>query len=175
MEGANAAACFSVLALLTACAGGPSRITVPVDLVPAGEREVERLVARGTQTYECRATPRDAGSSQWVYVAADLELTDVAGRAAGRHTFAPPIWQAPDGSRLTGAIRARADAPEAANAPWLLVATRSVSAEGRFSKVTSLQRLNTRGGIAPTHGCDLAKLGVKERVPLIAEFVLFTK
>jgi hypothetical protein len=175
MNGASSRVYVLLIALLTACAAEPIRMPVPANLVPGGEREVERLVARGVQTYECRAKPGDAASAGWIYVAADLEMLDAAGGAVGRHTFAPAVWEAPDGSKLIGEIRARADAPQTGNGQWLLVSTRSVGAEGRFSKITSLQRLNTRGGVAPLHDCDPKRLGAKERVPLIAEFVLFTK
>jgi len=175
MKRANPAAYFLVPALLTACVADPVRTPAPVNLVPAGEREVERLVARGVQTYECRAHPRDAAKAGWSYVASELEMTDGAGKAIGRHTFAPAVWEARDGSKLIGEIRARADAPQAGNGPWLLVSTRSVGGPGRFSSITSLQRVNTHGGIAPVDGCDVKNLGAKQRVPLTADFVLFTK
>jgi hypothetical protein len=136
---------------------------------------VERLSARGVQTYECRAKPGDASNAAWVYVAAELELFDVNGKAAGRHTFSPPVWEAPDGSKFVGTRKAHADAPQVGAAPWLLLSTKSTGGEGRFSKITSLQRVNTKGGVAPGGGCDVKAIGRKERVAFGADYVLFSR
>jgi hypothetical protein len=162
------------LALLTACASPPPQTAVPANLVPTGERQVERLAAHGLQTYECRVTPGDASSAAWVYVASSLELLDANDKPAGRHTYPPPVWEAPDGSKFAGTQKARADAPEAGAAPWLLISTKSTGAEGRFAKITSLQRVNTKGGVAPASGCDLKAIGKKEQVPLRADLILFS-
>src|SRR5512139_1843379 len=157
-----------VVLALTACASPPLQTAVPANLVPAGERQVERLSARGLQTYECRATPGDASKAAWVYVASTLELFDASDKPAGRHTFPPPVWEAPDGSKFAGTQKAGA-------APWLLVSTRSIGAEGRFAKITSLQRVNTKGGVAPAGGCDMKAIGRREQVPLRADLILFSR
>ena len=168
-------ACYCIaIALLTACASPPPQTAAPAHLIPTGERQVERLSARGLQTYECRATPGDASRAAWVYVASSLELLDANDKPAGRHTYPPPVWEAPDGSKFVGTQKARADAPEAGAAPWLLVSTRSTGPEGRFAKITSLQRLNTKGGVAPASGCDMKTIGNKEQVPLRADLILFS-
>jgi len=174
MTSRNAFLYILLFLALTACASPPIETAVPANLVPAGERQVERLSAHGLQTYECRAKPGDASSAAWVYVAAELELFDVNAKPAGRHTFSPPVWEAPDGSKFAGTQKARADAPEAGAAPWLLVSTKSTGAEGRFAKITSLQRVNTKGGVAPVSGCDTKAIGKKELVPLRADFILFS-
>lgn len=159
---------------LTACASPPLQTAVPENLVPTGERQVERLSARGLQTYECRTTPGDASKAAWVYVASSLELLDANDKPAGRHTYPPPVWEAPDGSKFAGTQKARADAPEAGAAPWLLVSTKSTGAEGRFAKITSMQRVNTKGGVAPASGCDMKAIGKQEQVPLRADLILFS-
>jgi hypothetical protein len=56
----------------------------------------------------------------------------------------------------------------------LLVSTKSTGAEGRFAKITSLQRVNTKGGVAPAGGCDMKAIGKKEQVPLKADLILFS-
>lgn len=164
-----------VLLLLTACATQPVQTQVPASLVPVGERQVDRFESRGMLTYECRAKAGAASSAEWGYVAAETELIDGQGKGIGKHTFPPPLWQALDGSKFTGTIKARADAPQAGAAPWLLVSTRSTGGEGRFSKITSLQRVNTQGGIAPTRRCDGTTIGAKERVAFTSDLVLFSK
>lgn len=167
--------CAVLFQLLAACASQPVTAPVPSALVPAGERPVERLVARGVQTYECRAKPGDPSSAAWIYVAADLELFDAQGKSAGKHTFPPPVWVALDGSAFVGSVSARADAPQAGAAQWLLLSARSTGGEGRFSKITSLQRVSTVGGVAPIRACDLKSIHAKETVPFTAEYVLFAK
>ncbi len=167
--------CCLGLSLLTACASQPVQAPIPASLVPAGERAVDRLAARGVQIYECRAKPGEASSAQWVQLRGEAELFDTQGKGAGKHYFSGgPLWEALDGSKFLGSIKARADAPQASAVPWLLVSTRSVGGEGRFSKITSLQRVNTAGGIAPASGCETKTLGATERVPFTADYVLFS-
>jgi Protein of unknown function (DUF3455) len=69
-------------------------------------------------------------------------------------------------------VKARADAPGAGNIPWLLLGTKSVGAEGAFSKVTSIQRVATVGGVAPAGSC--AQAGAKARVDYTADYYFFT-
>ncbi len=96
-------------------------------------------------------------------------------KMVGHHTFPPPVWAAVDGSKFTGQVKARANAPQAGAGQWLLLSTRSTGAEGRFSKITSLQRVNTVGGVAPLSRCEAGNIGVAEQTPLAAEFVFFSK
>jgi hypothetical protein len=73
----------------------------------------------------------------------------------GQH-YAGPTWEANDGSKVMGEVKAKADAPEAKTIPWLLLAARSHAGNGIFSQVNWIQRVNTVGGTAPTGGCDRA-------------------
>lgn len=154
---------------LAACATKTESVAVPASLAPTGERAVERLAARGVQIYECRA--KSGGGTEWVFTAPEADLFDAAGAPAGRH-YAGPRWEAADGSRIVGTVKARADAPLAGAIPWLLLTARSDGAPGRFSKITSVQRVNTAGGAAPAAGCDAATLGRTERVPYSADYIL---
>ena len=140
-------------------------------LVPAGERPVDRIAAIGVQKYECRERPGSASGAEWVFVAPEAELRDAFGQSAGKH-YAGPHWEAPDGSRIVGTVRARADAPHPGAIPWLLLSARSVGGDGRFARVTSVQRVNTVGGVAPRRSCDATTIGDTERVPYTADYVL---
>jgi hypothetical protein len=42
------------------------------------------------------------------------------------------------------------------------------------SKVTSIQRVNTAGGVAPGSGCSQAAAGTPTRVPYTADYYFFT-
>lgn len=157
--------------LLAACAQTPP--AVPGPLVPPGEVPLARLAARGVQIYECRARAGGTGA-EWTFVAPEAELIDGRGAVAGRH-YAGPHWEAADGSKVVGSVKARADAPQAGAIPWLLLGTRSDGVDGRWSRVTSVQRLNTAGGVAPPGGCDASTLGRSARVPYSADYVLFVR
>lgn len=157
--------------LLAACAGTPAA-PVPAALVPAGETAVARVAARGVQIYECRAKVGAPSGAEWAFVAPEAELLDASGYTIGRH-YAGPHWEDADGSKLVGSVKARADAPAARAVPWLLLNAKSVGGAGRFAKVTSIQRINTVGGVAPAGGCDVTTLGKPARVPYTADYVLF--
>jgi hypothetical protein len=156
----------AAMLVLAACTG------VPATLKPEGPQHfTERVAARGVQIYECRALPNAAGTS-WVFVAPEAELFDARGHAAGKH-YAGPHWEALDGSRIVGAVKARSDAPQAGAIPWLLLSAKSVGGPGRYAKVTSVQRIHTVGGMAPGKTCDSSTLGAVERVPYTADYLLF--
>jgi hypothetical protein len=152
-----------VSALLAA--GCASTVQVPDNLKPATSESLAMVVpARGVQIYECR-------DSKWAFVAPDAELYDTNGKRIGRH-YAGPHWEAADGSKVVASVKSRADAPAAGAIPWLLLSAKSVGAEGAFSKVTSIQRLATVGGLAPQGGCTEA--GARARSPYSADYYFFS-
>ncbi len=68
----------------------------------------------------------------------------------------------------------RADAPKPNAIPWLLLSAKSVGTEGAFSKVTSIQRVNTAGGTAPQDGCSRESAGTTTRVAYSADYYFFS-
>ncbi|HET7297576.1 MAG TPA: DUF3455 domain-containing protein [Burkholderiales bacterium] len=152
---------FVIPAFIAACAG---TVQVPDKLKPANESLSMIVPAKGDQIYECR-------EAKWVFVAPEADLFDGAGKKIGKH-YAGPHWEAADGSRIVGAVKERADAPAAGAIPWLLLSAKSVGPEGAFSKVTSIQRVATKGGVAPAGDCSQA--GAKARVPYTADYYFFT-
>jgi hypothetical protein len=148
--------------LATGCA---STVPVPDSLKPGADESLVFVVpAKGVQIYECR-------DAKWAFVAPEAELFDRAGKRIGSH-YAGPHWEAADGSKVIGAVKARADAPAAGNIPWLLLGTKSVGREGAFSKVTSIQRVATVGGVAPAGACPQA--GARARVDYTADYYFFS-
>ena len=170
MKGFTLSFVIPPLLLLAACAGRSALPATPEVLMPEGERPVARVSARGVQIYECRAT-KDGPA--WVFVAPEAALFDAMGREAGRH-YAGPHWEAPDGSRLLGTVKARAESPREGAIPWLLLSTRSVGGEGSLAGITSVQRVNTEGGLAPAGACAKATIGATQRVPYTADYVLLS-
>lgn len=161
--------------LAAACASAPP-VEVPQALRPAANETLAITVpAKGVQVYECRAR-KDGTGFEWVFVAPDAELFDTHGRLIGRHG-AGPYWQAHDGSRIVGTVKSRADAPNSdANPgaiPWLLLFTKSTGPDGAFSQVTSIQRVNTVGGVAPATPCTQDISGASARVDYTADYRFF--
>jgi hypothetical protein len=144
---------------------GCTAVQVPDNLKPsAGESLAMIVPANGVQIYECR-------DGKWAFVAPDAALFDTAGKPIGKH-YAGPVWEAADGSKVAGAVQSRADAPSANDIPWLLLSARSVGGEGAFSRVTSIQRVQTVGGVAPKGAC--AEAGAQARVKYTADYYFFT-
>jgi len=167
-----------LLALLAAaCAsaqGAVSAVQVPDALKPGANETLAMIAsARGVQIYQCRAAKDGSGGYQWAFVAPEADLFDAGGNRIGRH-YAGPRWESTDGSRILGAVKEHADAPAADAIPWLLLTAKSVGSEGALSKVTSVQRVRTVGGMAPKVGCSRAAAGTSVRVPYTADYYFFT-
>ena len=167
-----------LLALLAAACASPQppmpTVTVPDKLKPGANESLAMIVpAKGAQVYECRAKKDPTGGYEWTFVAPEADLFDARGNRTGRH-YAGPHWEANDGSKVLGAVKARADAPVAGAIPWLLLTAKSVGPDGSFSKVTSIQRVNTVGGLAPTAGCSQAAAGTPARIAYTADYYFFT-
>jgi len=159
------------------CASAPApRVQVPDVLKPGANEKLARVVAaKGVQIYECRAR-KDIAAGQpvayeWAFVAPEARLFDGKGKQVGRH-YAGPHWEAPDGSKVVGTVKQRADASAAGAIPWLLLGTKSDGPAGEFSNVTSVQRVATVGGVAPSAAC--AEAGLKARVPYTADYYFFS-
>jgi hypothetical protein len=165
-----------VMGLAGCVSGGPlhEASNVPETLRPAADESLARIVpATGVQIYECRASAQQPGRYEWAFVAPDAELYDQKGNRIGRH-YAGPHWEAADGSKVVATLKARADAPSGNAIPWLLLDARSVGTDGAFSKVTSIQRTNTVGGLPPAGGCSQATLGQPARVAYRADYYFFS-
>jgi hypothetical protein len=99
-------------------------------------------------------------------------LFDARGNTIGKH-YAGPHWESTDGSKVAASLKERADAPSAGAIPWLLLAAKSVGPEGSFSRVTSIVRANTVGGVAPQSGCSQAAAGASARVDYTADYYFY--
>src|SRR5262245_22950265 len=163
----------SLLPLLgIACASlqEPPTVNVPDKLKPGPTQSLAMIVtAKGVQIHECRAKKDQAGAYEWAFVAPEAELFDTSGNKIGRH-YAGPHWESTDGIKVAGTVKESADAPRADAIPWLLLVTKSVGSQGSFSKITSIQRANTVGGVAPK-----TTVGTTARIPYTADYYLLTE
>ena len=158
--------------LLAAQGQGPARPDVPESLkAPVGEEVILAAHATGVQIYVCQA-----GAEQkfgWVFKAPEAELTDSTGKKNVLHS-AGPTWKHVDGSEVTGKVIAKQDAPKPEAIPWLLLAAASHSGEGILSRVTSIQRIHTQGGLPPSaNTCDASANGKESRSAYSADYYFY--
>ena len=162
---------FGLAVLLVAAVAGLSLSTAAQDIPeqlrpPANEQLLLQVHAKGDQVYICGGA---AAQFNWTLKAPDAQLFDEKGKSFGRH-FAGPSWEANDGSRVVGKAVANSPSPDANSIPWLLVTVVSHDGSGALSRVTTIQRLNTSGGKAPTSGCDASHLNQEVRVSYSADY-----
>lgn len=169
------AAASTAAAVAVAAAAPTLPGDIPAMLRPgAGETLAHTLPARGVQIYECRAVAGAEARYTWKFVAPQADLFDGDGEQIGVHGPGP-YWQAVDGSRLVGEVKARAEAPIARSIPWLLmVVTNATGPNGRFSRITSIQRIDTVGGASPVEACTAELAGVRARMPYSATYRFFS-
>src|SRR5215475_1107306 len=138
---------------------------------PAGEEVVLVAHASGSQIYICQAGAD--GKLAWTLKAPEAELRNEQGAVIGRH-FAGPTWKLNDGSEVTGKAAARADSPDANSIPWLLVTVTGHTGDGALSRVTDIQRIHTKGGVAPAADtCSTAKQGSEGKSSYTADYYFY--
>jgi hypothetical protein len=173
-------ALLAAVALLAGCATQPATppaISVPADVPaalqpPAGQEPFLELHARGVQVYEC-AAPADAPAAwAWQFKGPEATLADAKGTVVGRH-FGGPSWASNDGATVVGKAAASAPSPERGSIPWLLLTIKSSEGSGLLAGTSSVQRIDTEGGVAPAAACGAANAHQVERVGYTATYVFW--
>ncbi len=136
--------------LLAAQMPRPTRPEVPKSLqAPAGEEVLLVAHAKGTQIYKCKA-----GADQkftWALKGPEAELKMVAKEDA------PKV-----------------EAPKPGAIPWLLLKAVSHTGEGIFSRVTSIQRIHTEGGLPPeANSCDASARDTESNSAYSADYYFY--
>lgn len=143
---------------------------VPAEIQPeAGNEPFEVGHALGVQVYACNGTA-------WTFVEPKAVL--VTNRFQFIHHFAGPTWQHQDGSSVVGQL-VKPVTVDAKSIPWLLLSKKTTT-EGKFgnrlTQTTFIQRVNTRGGIAPAAStCTAAAAGTQQEVPYTADYFFWRK
>jgi hypothetical protein len=171
-----------VATLLSACAGmssneGMSKSFAQDGLpdavkVPAGHRVALETVGVGEITYECRAKADMPGSFGWVFVGPQADLMSRSGAKLGTYYGPPATWASMDGSKITGTQLAVAPAG-AGNIPPQLVKANPAMGSGAMSGVTYVQRVATKGGVAPASPSDSSTAGRKEIVKYQGDYIFW--
>lgn len=139
-------------------------------LTPAADQRLWFVLhAVGTQNYVCNA----AGTA-WTFVGPRAELLNEGGQVVGHHYASAagptrPAWESSDGSVVV-MQRAGGVSVTPTAVPWLLLTAVSHSGDGRFEDVTSIQRLNTVGGVAPSAPCTA---GAPSAVPYETDYFFY--
>ena len=137
---------------------------------PRGSTPLLELVADGVQIYTCE--PKEGGFV-WSFKAPEADLFDTHGRQVGTH-FAGPTWKLDDGSEVVGEVSAKADAPEPQAIQWLLLRAKSHQGSGALSTVAYIRRTETKGGLAPSAGCDAGHLSQQARMRYSATYQFYS-
>ena len=141
---------------------------IPDAIAAKGEAVVLTLHAEGAQVYDCRAG--EAGKLAWQFREPIATLIQ-DGKTVGRH-YVGPTWEHADGSRVIGKPIGRANGATAKDIPWLKLETVEARGAGALAGVTSIQRINTRGGQLEG-ACDRA--GATFAAPYAADYVFLKK
>jgi hypothetical protein len=145
-----------------------ARAQLPEAIAAPGETVVATIHAQGAQIYECKADA--AGKLVWQFREPIATLL-VDGKTVGRH-YAGPNWELADGSAVVGKVSARAPGATPKDIPLLKLEAISHRGTGQLSGVTTIQRLNTKGGVAEG-SCESA--GAFLSVPYSADYLYLKK
>ncbi|WP_432720738.1 DUF3455 domain-containing protein [Jeongeupia wiesaeckerbachi] len=163
------------LLLLTACASSPtmqqSSLPEPIRVSPPDEL-LMHTTGVGEITYECRAKKDAAGQFEWAFAGPKAVLYDQGRNVVGKY-YAGPTWEMTDGSKVTGAQVAVSPAPQPGNIPLQLVKANPPSATGKMVVVSFIQRINTKGGVAPALPCASVNAGEKRQVAYEADYLFY--
>ncbi len=118
--------------------------------------------------YDCKA---DAGGKLTWQFREPIATLIADGRTIGRH-YAGPTWELTDGSAVTGKVAGRAPSATPKDIPLLKLEVASRRGSGMLTGMTTIQRINTKGGVAEGP-CDSA--GAFLSVPYSADYTFLKK
>jgi hypothetical protein len=144
--------------------------TAPDAIAVRDSARIATLHAEGSQVYECKQKPEESPSQlsalTWQFREPVAKLSS-NGLSIGRH-YAGPNWDYYDGSGVKGKVVASAPGATETDIPWLKLDVVEHRGRGIMSNVTTVQRINTKGGVA-SGSCEIA--GSLLIVPYSADYV----
>ena len=146
----------------------PASAEVPDTIAAADGALVATIHAAGAQVYECKA---DAGGKLAWQFREPIATLIVNGQTVGWH-HAGPSWVLADGSAVVGKLAGRAPGESSEDIPLLKLDVTSRRGSGLLANVTTIQRLNTKGGVADG-SCETA--GTFLSVPYSADYLFYKK
>jgi hypothetical protein len=160
---------LALVLLSGSLASAPAAETPLPDAIAApGEAVVLTVHAEGAQVYECKAGTD--GRLSWAFREPIATLM-ADGKTVGRH-YAGPNWESSDGSAVVGKAIGNAPGATANDIAWLKLDVVSKRGSGVLSDVTTVQRINTKGGKLEG-ACETA--GAFKSAPYSADYVFLRK
>jgi len=141
---------------------------VPDAISAPGEIPIADIHAEGAQIYECKPDP--GGELTWQFREPVATLL-IAGKTVGRH-YAGPTWELLDGSAVSGRVMASSPAGSPNDIPLLKLNVVWARGVGLLAGVTTIQRLNTKGG-AVQGPCQSA--GAFQSAPYSADYAFLKR
>jgi hypothetical protein len=163
-----ARAALALLLLSGLGVSAKAQTPLPDAIAAPGETVVLTAHAEGAQVYECKAGAD--GKLGWAFREPIATLL-VDGKTIGRH-YAGPNWEHIDGSAVVGKAAGNAPGATADDIAWLKLQVVSSRGSGVLTGVTTVQRINTKGGKLDG-ACD--KAGAFKSAPYSAEYVFLKK
>ena len=162
---------YNIAAGIWICTGAFAADADQVAVVPPEDSMLLlEVVADGVQIYTCEA--KDGGFA-WSFKAPEANLFEKQGRQVGTH-FAGPTWKMADGSAIVGEVVAKTDAPEKDAIQWLLLRAKAHEGQGILGEAAFIRRTDTKGGVAPTAGCDAGHVSEQVRMRYSAIYQFFS-
>jgi hypothetical protein len=141
---------------------------LPDAIAAPGQTVVLTLHAEGAQVYECKAGAD--GKPIWSFREPIATLL-ADGKTVGRH-YTGPNWEHSDGSAVAAKVAGNAPGAKANDIPWLKLEVTSRRGSGVLADVTTVQRINTKGG---KHEGPCEAVGSFLNVPYSADYVFLRK
>lgn len=163
-------------AILSACASqmaaAPTPPVADAIRVPAGNKMAMQTVGSGQLLYECRLKANSTADHEWAFVGPTAVLKDRSGAMVGKYYGPPATWESSDGSKVTATQVAVAPGGDG-NIPHQLVKANPAQGSGSMNGVTYIQRVATKGGVAPAMPCSSANAGAKQTVGYQADYLFW--
>ena len=156
------------LLLLSGSLASAMAAELPGAIAAPGETTVLSVHAEGAQVYECKASAD--GKLAWAF-REPIATLFADGKTIGRH-YAGPNWEHMDGSAVVGKVSGNAPGATSDDIAWLKLQVVSSRGNGVLTGVTTVQRINTKGGKLDG-ACDRA--GSFKSAPYSAEYVFLKK
>jgi hypothetical protein len=141
---------------------------VPAAIAVPEEALMVTIHAQGAQIYECKA---DSGGKLVWQFREPIAALFIDGKTVGRHS-AGPSWELTDGSAVTAKMAGRAPGATAKDIPLLKLEVTSQRGRGQLTGASTIQRLNTKGGVADGP-CEAS--GALLSVPYSADYAFLRK
>lgn len=165
--------CATLIAtLLSSASFAAANDPAPI-AVPAGHSLAMTVLGAGDLAYECKVKAGTTGAFEWVFAGPTAVLYDKSNKAVLGKYYAGPTWEANDGSKVSGKQLGVSPSGNAASIPLQLVQAAPATGTGAMTGITYIQRMNTKGGIAPADACGADNVGAKKTVKYEADYLFY--